>query len=160
MQTRTAEGLALSDEPAGDLTVTALQAALTPDEWRIVQHSTAELRQSLETGPRRARMMESKLTIKPIAWMLCALATIIAPFDQVLPKRRGFASRLHQLGTDLWYCADVKRSQQRLAWRLSVLATLQTYSGRLVQHWSMDRGFKLDLLKRAARSALHMQAGQ
>ncbi len=140
--------------------VTALQAALTPDEWRIVQHSTAELRQSLETGPRRAHMMESKLTIRPIAWVLCALATIVAPFDHVLPKRRGFASRLRQLGTDLWYCTDVKRSQRWLAWHRSVLATLQTYSHRLLQHWSMDSGFKLDLLKRAARSALHTQTGQ
>jgi hypothetical protein len=105
-------------------------------------------------------MMDSKLTIRPIAWILCALATVLKPLDYAFPKRHAFTSRLHQLGTDLWYCADVKRSQQRLAWHHSALATLQTYSARLVEHWSIGRGFKLDLLKRAARSALHMQAGQ
>ena len=138
----------------------ALQAALTPDERRIVQYSTAELRQSLETGPRRARMMESKLTIRPIAWIVCALATVLKPLDYAFTKRRAFTSRLHQLGTDLWYCADVKRSQRRLTWHRSVLASLQTYFGKLVEHWSIDRGFKLDLLKRAAQFALHMQTGQ
>lgn len=90
--------------------------ALIPSEIDALQSAISGFRRELETGPRRARIMNHWLATKPIAWVLCALAKILYPLEHCVSRRSPLSHRLQELGTDIWYCADVRRSRRKLTW--------------------------------------------
>jgi glycosyltransferase involved in cell wall biosynthesis len=85
------------------------EVELTADELDVIHHAIKEFRQELEVWPRRKKMMEDGLTSKPAAWIMCALAAFLKSLEQYSKNGPRVADKLHQFGTDMWYCADLKR---------------------------------------------------
>jgi len=88
--------------------------ALSEDELAMLRGHTEAFNRALDAGQRRFKMMErGGFTNKRLAGLLCTLAGALKPWETYLPVRLRLAETIHQLGSDMWYCAELR--EQRAA---------------------------------------------